>query len=76
MRNGSNEWKVAGTRGMAALLAVIMVLHLSPARAEVGDIFSAPAPMISLAKSYRDPRARADDDRGERPSEVRRWNLG
>ncbi|HUQ01613.1 MAG TPA: toxin TcdB middle/N-terminal domain-containing protein [Kofleriaceae bacterium] len=46
MRKSSNAWKVAATRGMAAFLAVHMVFNLSPATAEVGDIFSTPAPMI------------------------------
>lgn len=60
MFKGPKSWKVAGTRGIAALLAVMTVLRLSPARASVGDIFSAPAPVIGA-----DPPKSADVKDGD-----------
>ena len=56
----TRNWRDAGSRGLAALLAVIAVFHFRPARAEVGDIFTTPAPSIGS-----DPPKSADIKDGD-----------
>ena len=55
-----NRFRAPLARGVAALLVVTTVLHLTPASAEVGDIFSVPAPVIGS-----DPPKSADIKDGD-----------
>jgi RHS repeat-associated protein len=47
MRNRPTNWKLAGARGMAALMAMITVLRIAPATGAPGDIFDNPAPVLA-----------------------------
>ncbi len=60
MRTHWTSWRTACARGMAALLAVFAFFQFGPARAGVGDIFSAPAPVIGS-----DPPKAADIKDGD-----------